>query len=116
MQGKMQKRMTALIFAAALAGGRMPASCAAAETPAVQLPSAHAVCPLSGDKVNHKMFYEYKGKRYEFCCKVCLRKFRRNPEKYIAQIQAREENPDLPYDLAAMDSAVSAVKEKGKNR
>ena len=41
------------------------------------------VCPISGDKVNPKASYEYKGKTYQFCCMQCIDKFKKNPEKYI---------------------------------
>lgn len=42
------------------------------------------ICPVTGDKVNGKDFYEYKGKRYGLCCPMCPAIFASNPEKYSA--------------------------------
>ncbi|MBI3313326.1 MAG: YHS domain-containing protein [Candidatus Omnitrophica bacterium] len=28
-------------------------------------------------------FVDYRGKRYYFCCKSCVKKFKKNPEKYL---------------------------------
>lgn len=52
----------------------------------------NAFCPVSGDKISGKHFAEHQGKRYGFCCNQCMKKFNKNPEKYIA---ALEENPSL---------------------
>ena len=49
-------------------------------------------CLLSGDKVSGKHFAEYQGKRYGFCCNQCIKKFNKDPGKYIA---ALEEKPLL---------------------
>lgn len=43
------------------------------------------ICPVSGDKVDGKTTYEYKGKTYNFCCPACIDEFRKNPEKYSAK-------------------------------
>ncbi|HZH97660.1 MAG TPA: YHS domain-containing protein [Fimbriimonadaceae bacterium] len=43
---------------------------------------------MKGDMVNikeataSKMYTDYKGRRYFFCCKSCLPAFKKNPEKY----------------------------------
>ena len=44
-------------------------------------------CPVTGDKVSGKHFVEYKGKRYAMCCPMCEKKFKKNPEKYIAKLK-----------------------------
>ena len=49
-------------------------------------------CPVSGDKVSGKSFVEYHGKRYGLCCPMCAGKFKKNPEKYIAQLNALEKS------------------------
>lgn len=42
-------------------------------------------CPVSGDQVkSNKFALNYQGKDYRFCCKGCVRKFNKNPSKYIA--------------------------------
>ena len=45
-------------------------------------------CPVSGDKVSGKHFVEYNGKRYGLCCPMCENKFKKNPEKYLAQMKS----------------------------
>ncbi len=42
------------------------------------------ICPVSGDKIKpeEQAQYEYNGKVYNFCCKMCLKDFKKNPEKY----------------------------------
>jgi len=42
------------------------------------------ICPVTGDKVNGKDFYEYKGRRYGLCCAMCPAIFASDPEKYSA--------------------------------
>ena len=48
-------------------------------------------CPVSGDKVpppgekgemGEVVKYEYNGKVYNLCCRMCVRDFKKNPEKY----------------------------------
>ena len=50
----------------------------------------NTLCPVSGDKVNPKVSYVYQGKKYHFCCTGCIKKFQKNPEKYIAKLAAAE--------------------------
>jgi len=45
------------------------------------------ICPITGDKISGKHFVEYEGKRYGVCCKRCVKKFKKNPEKYITELQ-----------------------------
>lgn len=45
------------------------------------------VCPVSGDAVNPKISYVHQGKRYGFCCKMCIRDFKKNPEKFLGKIE-----------------------------
>ncbi len=50
-------------------------------------PALNTVCPVSGQKADAKVTTVYQGKEYAFCCKNCLAKFKKNPEKYIAKIK-----------------------------
>lgn len=47
------------------------------------------ICPVSGEKIDEKLkaTYEYKGKTYNFCCAMCIDAFKKDPEKYIKQIE-----------------------------
>ena len=49
------------------------------------------ICPVGGDKVlapgeksamGEVVKYEYNGKIYNFCCAMCVKDFKKDPEKY----------------------------------
>ncbi len=44
------------------------------------------VCPVSGEDVDQEVTYTYNGKTYALCCKNCLKKFKKDPEKYISRL------------------------------
>jgi YHS domain-containing protein len=44
------------------------------------------LCPVTGDKIDKKVFVEYKGKKVYFCCSMCVDQFNKNPEKYISKL------------------------------
>ena len=54
--------------------------------------AGNTICPLSGDAVSPKVFYVYEGKRYHFCCAGCIKKFKKDPEKYLAQMASAHEH------------------------
>jgi YHS domain-containing protein len=43
------------------------------------------ICPVSGDAAKADKTLEYQGKTYQFCCNACMKKFKKNPEKYLKQ-------------------------------
>src|ERR1035437_6206573 len=43
----------------------------------------NSLCLVSGEKIDSRITTDYKGKTYAFCCKTCLKKFTKDPEKYI---------------------------------
>jgi YHS domain-containing protein len=47
----------------------------------------NSLCLVSGEKVDPKITADYKGKTYAFCCKTCLKKFTKNPDKYILKYE-----------------------------
>jgi YHS domain-containing protein len=51
------------------------------------------LCPVSGDPVSGHNFVVYQGKRYGLCCPKCRKPFLADPEKYIAQMEAKEKVP-----------------------
>ncbi len=52
------------------------------------------ICPVSGNKIpapgekmemgDKPVKVEYKGKAYNLCCPMCIKDFKKNPEKYSA--------------------------------
>ena len=60
------------------------------------------ICPVSGDKIpapgekeamGEAVKYEYNGKIYNLCCKMCIKDFKKDPEKYskIAEEEVAQE-------------------------
>ena len=49
----------------------------------------NAVCIVSGEELDAKVTADYKGKTYGFCCKTCLRKFTKDPEKYVTKYESK---------------------------
>jgi YHS domain-containing protein len=53
-------------------------------------------CPLSDQKIDfddpkHKPArLAYKGKVYNFCCDMCVKDFKKDPEKFIRKIKVNE--------------------------
>lgn len=59
------------------------------------------ICPVSGDKIpvpgeksamGEVVKYEYNGKIYNLCCTMCIKDFKKDPEKYskIAEEEAEK--------------------------
>ncbi len=58
------------------------------------------ICPVMGTKFapsSKSPKLEYKGKTYFFCCRECVEKFNKNPEKYSAAAKKTDRNP-AEYD------------------
>ena len=45
------------------------------------------LCPVTGEAVDQKLSYTYKGKVYHFCCASCIADFKKDPEKYIKKMK-----------------------------
>ena len=59
--------------------------------PAKSVEVGNKFCPVSGEKVpvpgqkssmGEAVRYEYNGKIYNLCCPMCIKDFKKNPEKY----------------------------------
>lgn len=46
----------------------------------------NVVCPVSGEEADPEVTYEYKGVVYATCCNNCMKKFKKDPEKYISRL------------------------------
>jgi YHS domain-containing protein len=86
----MKKQMLALLVATvsfrAFAADPSPApSASAAPSAQASNQAVNTVCPVSGDTVGDvgkPVYAQYQGKTIAFCCKDCLKKFNKNPDKY----------------------------------
>ena len=46
-------------------------------------------CVVSGETLkSDRLVFTYKGEEVQFCCKDCISDFRKNPEKYLAQVRS----------------------------
>ena len=52
-----------------------------------QAPGPQTVCPVMGGKIDKKLFVDYEGKRIYACCEGCLPKIRKDPAKYVKQLE-----------------------------
>jgi YHS domain-containing protein len=82
------KRFIPFLLAAFYAAAAPAADLASYQpTPAAAAQSINTICPVSGDRVGSvgkPAYAEYHGKKIAFCCKDCVKKFRKNPDKYGA--------------------------------
>ena len=44
-------------------------------------------CPVMGGKINKDIYSDYEGKRVYFCCESCISPFKKDPAKYIKQLE-----------------------------
>lgn len=53
----------------------------------------NTICPLSGEKIvdEEAIRYEYEGVAYNLCCKMCVKDFEKDPEKYIEKLEKEGE-------------------------
>ncbi len=70
----------------------------AVSQPAVEV--GNKICPVSGEKIESMgegVKYEYNGKIYNFCCPMCLKDFKKDPEKYskIAEESVKAEAAEI---------------------
>jgi rhodanese-related sulfurtransferase len=54
---------------------------------------AQTVCPVMGGKINKALYVDVKGHRVYLCCKGCEAAVKKNPEKYLAKIREKGEEP-----------------------
>ena len=50
-------------------------------------------CVVSGEKLDEMgkpYVYEYKGREIKFCCKDCVKDFKKDPAKYVKKIEEAE--------------------------
>ena len=94
------KMRTALIMAALTLGCWGTARADEAK-PATDYPMD--TCVVSDEKLGemgkpHKL--EYEGQTILFCCKNCVKKFNKDPQKYLAKIEAARAAAAKPVDGA----------------
>lgn len=53
----------------------------------------NTICPISGEKIaaGEEIKYEYEGVNYNLCCKMCIKDFEKDPEKYIKKMDVEKQ-------------------------
>lgn len=65
----------------------------------VVLENVQKVCPISGEKIDKKIYSDYEGRRVFFCCRKCRSSFAADPMKYLKRL-------DMPADSVKWDTDV----------
>jgi YHS domain-containing protein len=45
------------------------------------------ICPIQGGKIDKSIYTDYQGKRIYFCCSGCIDDFKKDPDKYLKQME-----------------------------
>ena len=85
-----------------------PAKDASADTKkAEQTVKKQTLCPVMGNEINQKLYVDFQGKRIYVCCKGCIAEIKKDPAKYIAQL----EKEGITLDKTPTDDAAKKAKE-----
>ena len=48
----------------------------------------NTTCPVMlGTAVKEKFYTDYRGERIYFCCRACVKAFKKNPKKYLKHLR-----------------------------
>ena len=50
-------------------------------------------CPVSGESIDKSKFIDYEGRRIYFCCNKCIGDFKKDPGKFLSQMDKPAEKP-----------------------
>lgn len=86
------KRWVTVAAAAMLAGAACAAECCAkggaAASKETAATKAQTTCPIMGGAVDKSKFVDYDGKRIYVCCAGCIATVKKDPAKYVKQLEA----------------------------
>lgn len=73
--------------------------------------TVQTICPVSKEKLGsmgEPVEYVHNGKVYKLCCPMCLDEFAKDPEKYIAEMEALE-SAGTPDDAATIEESGAGI-------
>ncbi len=79
--------VTAQLTTVAFAADKTEQTPTATSTNAVAV-KAQTLCPVMGGAVDKSKFVDYDGKRIYVCCGGCIAKIKKDPAKYVKQLEA----------------------------
>ncbi len=48
----------------------------------------NTICPvMTGERTKDKFYVDWNGRKIYMCCRSCVRKFKKNPEKYLKNLE-----------------------------
>ncbi len=85
----MKRRFLSAVVLLCLAGTVVIAD---EKAPATQPTPINKTCPVMEDEpINPKITVTHEGKTVGLCCKQCIRKFKGDPDKYLAKAEKQQE-------------------------
>ena len=76
-----------LLSCGAFAADKAEPAAAAASTNAAAV-KAQTTCPVMGGAIDKSKFVDYEGKRIYVCCGGCIATVKKEPAKYVKQLEA----------------------------
>ncbi len=76
------------------------------------------VCPVSGESIGSMgdaFKVQHDGKEYNLCCKMCVKDFEKNPEKYIkiVEAEASAKSAHEGHDMGHMSEKKESAEKSG---
>src|SRR5215471_4640197 len=87
------KSITTAILATSLLSAPLTGLAADQNTEKKPKPYTLKTCVVSGEKLGEMgkpEVYVYEGREVKFCCKDCIKDFKKDPAKYVKKIEAEE--------------------------
>ena len=74
-----------------------PAAAASAETPTAPVEVGNKICPVTAEEIKDSDMgeaakVEYNGKVYNLCCAMCVKDFKKDPEKFVKKVEEEMES------------------------
>lgn len=87
--------------------GKTTAASTSAAVKSGTVNAGNKICPVTGEAVDPKnpVTYEYKGKVYNFCCKMCIEAFKKDPAEYIAIVEKEKSGEKLGEEHSTHEHA-----------
>jgi len=90
---KKLKTLTAAILAVSTLTAPLAGLAADQKTEAKPKPYPLKTCVVSGEKLGEMgkpVEYVYEGRQLQFCCKDCIKDFKKDPAKYVKKLEQAE--------------------------
>lgn len=98
----MRSLILSAIFCAAIA---ITATASFAKKEAAKAEPINKTCPVSSEAADPKVTAEHAGKTVAFCCKGCVKDFKKNPDQYLEDLAAKGDDSTAKKDEAKKTSA-----------